>query len=50
MRRRLFLLLTGLVVEAAATGTAIRRHPSDFYVNVHSTPGFEAGAIRGQLG
>ncbi len=27
----------------------IRKHPSDYYVNVHSTPGFEAGAIRGQL-
>ena len=27
----------------------IRIHPSDYYVNVHSTPGFEAGAIRGQL-
>lgn len=27
----------------------IRQHPSDYYVNVHSTPGFEAGAIRGQL-
>jgi len=29
---------------------AIRMHPADYYVNVHSTPGFEAGAIRGQLG
>jgi CHRD domain len=27
----------------------IRQHPSDYYVNVHSTPGFEGGAIRGQL-
>jgi hypothetical protein len=27
----------------------IRKHPGDYYVNVHSTPGFEAGAIRGQL-
>jgi hypothetical protein len=27
----------------------IRKHPADYYVNVHSTPGFEAGAIRGQL-
>jgi hypothetical protein len=27
----------------------IRRHPADYYVNVHSTPGFEAGAVRGQL-
>jgi hypothetical protein len=28
---------------------AIRKDPSAYYVNVHSTPGFEAGAIRGQL-
>ena len=27
----------------------IRKHPAEYYVNVHSTPGFEAGAIRGQL-
>jgi hypothetical protein len=27
----------------------IRQHPDEYYVNVHSTPGFEAGAIRGQL-
>jgi CHRD domain len=27
----------------------IRKHPADYYVNVHSTPGFEAGAVRGQL-
>ena len=29
---------------------AIRKHPSAYYVNVHSTPSFPAGAIRGQLG
>jgi CHRD domain len=29
---------------------AIRKNPSAFYVNVHSTPGFEGGAVRGQLG
>lgn len=29
---------------------AIRQDPSEYYVNVHSTPGFEAGAVRGQLG
>jgi hypothetical protein len=27
----------------------IRQHPGDYYVNVHSMPGFEAGAVRGQL-
>jgi hypothetical protein len=27
----------------------IRKNSADYYVNVHSTPGFEAGAIRGQL-
>jgi hypothetical protein len=27
----------------------IRKHPSDYYVNVHSSPGFPSGAIRGQL-
>jgi hypothetical protein len=27
----------------------IRQHPDDYYVNVHSTPGFTAGAVRGQL-
>ena len=28
----------------------IRKDPSAYYVNVHSLPGFAAGAIRGQLG
>ena len=27
----------------------IRKHPSDYYVAVHSTPDFAGGAIRGQL-
>jgi hypothetical protein len=27
----------------------IRQHPDDYYVNVHSDPGFTAGAVRGQL-
>ena len=27
----------------------IRKHPSEYYVNIHSLPGFPAGAIRGQL-
>jgi hypothetical protein len=29
---------------------AIRKDPSDYYVNVHSTPNFPGGAVRGQLG
>jgi hypothetical protein len=29
---------------------AIRKDPSGYYVNVHSTPGFTGGAVRGQLG
>jgi hypothetical protein len=29
---------------------AIRQDPSAYYVNVHSTPNFPGGAIRGQLG
>ncbi len=28
----------------------IIRNPENYYVNVHSIPGFAAGAIRGQLG
>jgi hypothetical protein len=28
----------------------IRQNPAAYYVNVHSMPGFEAGAVRGQLG
>ena len=28
---------------------AIRQDPSAYYVNVHSTPNFPGGAIRGQL-
>ena len=28
---------------------AIRKNPSAYYVNVHSTPNFEGGAVRGQL-
>ena len=28
----------------------IRKNPSAFYVNVHSTPNFPGGAVRGQLG
>lgn len=28
----------------------IIRNPDNYYVNVHSVPGFAAGAIRGQLG
>jgi hypothetical protein len=29
---------------------AIRKNPSAYYVNVHSTPDFTGGAVRGQLG
>ena len=29
---------------------AIRQDPSAFYVNVHSSPNFPLGAVRGQLG
>ena len=28
---------------------AIRKHPSAYYVNVHSDPAFTGGALRGQL-
>jgi CHRD domain len=28
---------------------AIRKNPSAYYVNVHSQPNFEGGAVRGQL-
>jgi hypothetical protein len=28
----------------------IRQNPAAYYVNVHSAPGFEGGAVRGQLG
>jgi hypothetical protein len=29
---------------------AIRKDPTAYYVNVHSTPNFPGGAVRGQLG
>jgi hypothetical protein len=34
----------------AALIKAIRKNPSAYYVNVHSTPNFPGGAVRGQLG
>ncbi|MBA2384322.1 MAG: CHRD domain-containing protein [Actinobacteria bacterium] len=34
----------------AALIKAIRQNPSAYYVNVHSTPNYPGGAIRGQLG
>jgi hypothetical protein len=43
-------------VSGCATGVdrglikAIRQDASAYYVNVHSTPDFPGGAIRGQLG
>jgi hypothetical protein len=33
----------------AALIKEIRQHPTAFYVNVHSSPSFGAGAVRGQL-
>jgi hypothetical protein len=41
---------TGCVSVAKDTVRAISQNPGDYYVNVHSTPGFESGAVRGQLG
>jgi hypothetical protein len=43
--------VTGCVEDVdRALIKAIRQDPAAYYVNVHSTPGFEAGAVRGQLG
>lgn len=42
--------VSGCVPVARDTVKAISQNPSGYYVNVHSTPGFEAGAVRGQLG
>jgi len=36
--------------NAGTTGAAICHNPSAYYVNYHTSPGFPAGAIRGQLG
>jgi CHRD domain-containing protein len=33
-----------------ANVAAIFANPTDFYVNIHTNPGFPAGAVRGQLG
>ena len=41
--------LSDCVQVERATVKDIRKHPSDYYVNVHSLPGFPSGAIRGQL-
>jgi hypothetical protein len=41
---------TGCADVASATLDAIRKSPQAFYVNVHWTPTYAAGAIRGQLG
>jgi hypothetical protein len=41
---------SGCVEADAQLIKDIRQDPSAFYVNVHSLPGFAAGAIRGQLG
>jgi hypothetical protein len=42
--------LSGCVQVEKSLVKDIRKHPSEFYVNVHSLPGFANGAIRGQLG
>jgi hypothetical protein len=36
-------------VTDAALLLDILVHPGDYYVNVHTLPGFAAGAVRGQL-
>ena len=41
--------LSGCVTADAGLIKQIRRHPADYYVNVHTTM-FPAGEIRGQLG
>ena len=40
---------SGCVTASRAAIKAIRKNPSEFYVNVHSAPNFRPGAIRGQL-
>jgi hypothetical protein len=41
---------SGCVDAAPDLIKAIRKNPSAYYVNVHSSPNFPAGAVRGQLG
>jgi hypothetical protein len=41
---------SGCVRVDRDTVKAIGQNPGDYYVNVHSTPGLESGAVRGQLG
>ena len=41
---------SGCVGADAELIKAIRKDPSAYYVNVHSSPNFPGGAIRGQLG
>jgi hypothetical protein len=42
--------LVNSTITAPANVSAIFANPTDFYVNIHTNPGFPAGAVRGQLG
>jgi len=42
--------LVNSTTTAPANVTAIFANPTDFYLNIHTNPGFPAGAVRGQLG
>lgn len=41
---------SGCVDAAPALVKAIRKDPAAYYVNVHSSPDYPGGAVRGQLG
>ncbi len=42
--------LVSSTTTTPANVSAIFGNPTDFYVNIHTNPGFPAGAVRGQLG